>query len=363
PRLSKSEIHTIAAWVDEGAPEGNPKALPPQPHFSGGWMDGQPDAVFSMIREQTVPARGRGWYEYFEFPTHFKHDEWVRAVQILPGNPRVVNHASLGFYVPTPGFTYKNAGERLNRYMYKVGTLKFIRADAPVVNDGCSSPWGGGLPRHKTGPSNQGRGGGVFTYLPGQPAEYFRQGYALRIPAGAVLTLQVHYMPRGRIEKDRTQIGLWLARELVKHEVKLVEIPNMLFKIPAGAPDFRVSDCYKFPESVQLLSYVVHMHYRGKDATVYAIYPDGKQETLLSVPHYSFNWQLQYMLKHPKPIPKGTVIKTVTHFDNSRANPLNPDPTKTIRWGEPSDSEMDGTYITFTDNSSRRTGRMISATR
>jgi hypothetical protein len=348
PRLSKTEIRTISMWVDRGAPEGDPTKLPSQPELSEGWVNGQPDAVFSMAKAYKVPAHGEGMYVYFKIPTHFKEDKWVKTIQVLPGNPRVVHHASLEFQAPAHDPVDISNGRISRRYIYKVGMLHFIRPDAPIVDDGCSSQWGGQFPGVRTIDEDRG-GGDIAVYLPGRPAEYHPEGYAVRIPAGSVLTLQMHYMPMGMMARDRTRIGFWFARGPVK-AVKRVEIWNMLFKIPAGDPDARVTSCYTLPETVHIISYTMHMHYRGKDATIYAIYPGGKQETLLSIPHYTFNWQLEYILAHPKTIPKGTVIKTVAHFDNSRDNPLNPDPTKTVRWGEPSDTEMMGTWIEFTDD-------------
>jgi hypothetical protein len=140
-----------------------------------------------------------------------------------------------------------------------------------------------------------------------------------------------------------------------------VNIQNMLFKIPAGDPDFRQTSCHTFPAAVQLLSYTIHMHYRGKSATIYALYPNGKQKTLLSIPHYNFDWQLKYILQRPKPIPKGTVIKTVYYDDNWRANPSNPDPSETVRYGDPSDAEMTETLMEFV--ASRKAGAMLTARR
>jgi hypothetical protein len=354
PRLSDAEIHTITAWVDQGTPEGEPKALPPQPKFVGHWVNSQPDAVFSMAREFTVPAHGRGVYAHIEIPTHFKDDKWVRAFQILPGNPRVVHHASLGIVLPELRAETRKKGKPHNgpdkKYMYKAAGLDYVRMDAPVINDGCSTPWGGELPGDKTvweDQSGPGDLGNIGVYLPGRPVENLAPGYAIRIPAGAVLHLTMHYMPMGMPEKDRTQIGFWFANGPIKARVQRVNIQNMLFKIPAGDPDFRQTSCYTFPAAVQILSYTIHMHYRGKSATIYALYPSGKQETLLSIPHYNFDWQLKYILQRPKPIPKGTVIKTVYYDDNSRANPSNPDPSKAVRYGDPSDAEMTETLMEF----------------
>ncbi|MGH9326365.1 MAG: c-type cytochrome [Terriglobia bacterium] len=355
PRLTATEIHTIAAWVDEGSPEGNPKDLPPQPRFSGSWFGSRrPDAVFSMAEPYTVPAHGQGVYAYFKIPTHFKEDKWVTMFQILPGNRRVVHHATLGITVPVFRAKSRKSGKPHQdpdaKYIYEAAGLHYVRMDAPVVNDGCSTRSGGEFPGEKTTWEDQGGPGdfgNIGVYLPGRPVERLRPGYALRIPAGAVLHLGMHYMPMGKPETDRTRIGFWFTDGPIKAKVERVDIPNMLFEIPAGDSDLRQTTCYTFPVAVDILSYTIHMHYRGKSATVYAVYPNGKRETLLSVPHYNFDWQLKYILSHPKPIPKGTVIKTVYHDDNSRANPLNPDPTKTIRWGEPSDSEMTETIMEF----------------
>lgn len=355
PRLTAAEVQTITDWADEGAPRGNPRDLPPQPKFNGRWLGSRPpDAVFSMPQPYLVPSHGRGIYAYFKIPTHLREDKWVTMFQILPGNPRVVHHATLGIIVPALRPKTRRTGTAQanpdDKYIYEAAGLHYVRMDSPVINDGCSTKWGGEFPGDATTWEDQGGPGdlgNIGVYLPGRPVERLRPGYALLMPAGAVLHLGMHYMPMGQGETDRTQIGLWFARGPIKARVERVDIPNMLFEIPAGDPNFRQTTCYTFPAAVDILSYTIHMHYRGKSATVYAIYPNGKQEILLSIPHYNFDWQLKYILSHPKPVPKGTVIKTVYHDDNSRANPLNPDPTKTIRWGEPSDSEMTETIMEF----------------
>jgi hypothetical protein len=83
-----------------------------------------------------------------------------------------------------------------------------------------------------------------------------------------------------------------------------------------------------------------HMHVRGKDMTYTARYPDGRTETLLSVPKYDFEWQITYQLAEPKVMPKGTKLEVVAHFDNSPANRFNPDPTQEVRWGDQTWEEM-----------------------
>jgi hypothetical protein len=187
-------------------------------------------------------------------------------------------------------------------------------------------------------------------YLPGHLAETRPPGYALRIPAGSYLQFQVHYSNHtGEDMKDRTSIGLLFAREPVKHEIAQYEIWNNLFLIPANADNHRVTSCYTLPKDVIALAFTAHMHYRGKSMKTEAIYPDGRHEVVLNVPHYDFRWQETYFLKKQFLMPKGTKLVTTAYFDNSENNPQNPDPSKAIRWGEPSDEEMMGFWLQFAD--------------
>jgi hypothetical protein len=215
-----------------------------------------------------------------------------------------------------------------------------------VVDDGCSSPDGGGVP---------GKGSGYLNivpgiYLPGHLAETRPPGYALRIPAGSYLQFQVHYSNHtGDDVRDRTSIGLVFAREAVKHEIAQYEIWNDLFLIPPNDANHRVTSCFTVPKDLTALAYTAHMHFRGKSMTTEAIYPDGRHEVILNVPHYDFRWQETYFLKHQFVLPKGTKLATTAYFDNSFDNAQNPDPSKTIRWGEPSDEEMMGFWLQFAD--------------
>jgi len=119
-----------------------------------------------------------------------------------------------------------------------------------------------------------------------------------------------------------------------------VGIQNHYFKLPAGEPNQEVTACYTFDAPVHLTSYMPHMHMRGKDMKYVVVYPDGRQETLLWVPKFNFNWQTMYYLKKPVSLPMGTKLIVTAHFDNSDKNKHNPDATKTIRWGDPTYEEM-----------------------
>lgn len=348
PRLSTDDIATIDAWIRTGAKEGDPKDLPPAPVFAAGWHI-KPDAVFT-IPEFTVAGGSMDDYEYIYVPTNFTADKWVQAAEVLPGDRRVVHHATVSVIEADQVAEKKQENTKtdagVDQYHYRTGKVLHLRQDAPVIDDGCSSPDGGGIPGHPAGYLNIVPG----IYLPGHLAETRPPGYALRIPAGSYLQFQVHYSNHtGDDVKDRTSIGLVFATEPVKHEIAQYEIWNNLFLIPPNDGNHRVTSCYTLPKDVTVLAYTAHMHFRGKSMTTEAIYPDGHHEVILNVPHYDFRWQETYFLKHQFALPKGTKLVTTAYFDNSFDNPQNPDPSKAIRWGEPSDEEMMGFWLQFAD--------------
>jgi Copper type II ascorbate-dependent monooxygenase, C-terminal domain len=142
------------------------------------------------------------------------------------------------------------------------------------------------------------------------------------------------------VQGDRTRLGLHFSSNPPERSLKTVGIQNHYFKLPPGAGNHQVSACYTFDVDVNLTSYMPHMHLRGKDMRYDVIYPDGRRETLLSVPKFSFNWQTMYYTKKPVYIPRGTRFIVTAHFDNSDKNKYNPDATKAVRWGDPTYEEM-----------------------
>ena len=177
-------------------------------------------------------------------------------------------------------------------------------------------------------------------YAPGQPPDMFKPGQAKLIPAGSDIVLEVHYMPEGKATTDQSRLGLVLAKEPPTERAMTLSAGNSSFKIPPGDPNFRVDASYTMPEDVTLLGMHPHMHMRGKSAQYRIVFADGRTETLLNVPHYNWHWQLWYDLAEPIKLPKGTKLECTEHFDNSRNNPENPDPTKTVIWGQQSFDEM-----------------------
>jgi hypothetical protein len=102
-----------------------------------------------------------------------------------------------------------------------------------------------------------------------------------------------------------------------------------------------------------IVAFNPHMHLRGKFAKYTAIYPDGKQEVLLDVPEYDFNWQITYTYTEPKLVPKGTVIQFDAGWDNSANNAANPDPTRDVHWGRPTTDEMMFGWMRYTSVAER----------
>jgi len=304
PRLSDADIETIAKWVDSGAPKGDDNDLPSVPTFVDGWTIGKPDAVFAMEEEFTIPADGAVPYKYFRVPTGLTEDKWIQAIEIKPAARAQVHHV-IAFTQP--------AGQPLK-------------------------------PGGELGPTNI---GGV---TPNKPGLVFEPGVARLMRGNSDIVMQMHYTTNGTETRDRTQVGIIYAKQPPTKMAGGGMAINPRFVIPAGDGNAEVKATSTLSRDITLTAMTPHMHVRGKDMIYIAHYPDGTSETLLSVPKYDFNWQLTYMLKTPKVLPKGTQVEVIAHFDNSPNNKFNPDPTKDVRWGDQTWEEMMiGFFSTISD--------------
>ena len=288
-RLSQKEIDTLVAWADNGAPQGDEKDLPPPPQFEQGWIIGKPDAVVSLPEEVAVPASGVIPYKYITVETNFTEDHWIQAAEVRPGNRAVVHHIIVNVLDP----------------------------------DGTTEPVAPGAPNR-----GERRGFKLCGFAPGEQPKVFPTGTAKLIKAGSKLIFQMHYTPNGKAAADRSYIGLIFAREPVRRRALTATATNFSFAIPPGDPNYEVRSSWTAPEDVRILDLMPHMHLRGKDFVYTVVYPDGRKETILSVPKYDFNWQLLYRPAEPLLLPKGSRIECVAHFDNSPNNKYNPDPPK-----------------------------------
>ena len=311
--LKQADVDTITAWVDGGAPEGNRSELPQAPKFAESWSIGQPDHVFKMLKPFTVPADGTVPYVYITVPTNLKEDIWVRGIELKPSDRRVVHH---------------------------------IISDM-VEDDGKPDT---GEPRLTKDPARK-EIGGVGGLVPGRLYGVFEEGVARKIPAGADIVLQMHYTTIGQSVVDQTEIGVILAKEPPSR--LRVEgggaMPNITFVIPPNHPNYEVTAKRVMDKDTYLTQLYPHMHVRGKSVQYKILYPDGREEVVLSVPKYDFNWQTSYRLAEAKFMPKGSTLMVIAHFDNSKGNRFNPDPESEVRWGDQTWEEMLIGYYSTTD--------------
>jgi hypothetical protein len=181
----------------------------------------------------------------------------------------------------------------------------------------------------------------LAAYAPGLPPARYDPQAARRIPAGSKLIIQAHYTPNGSEQFDQSEVGLVFADpKMIRKELSVQAGVNILFRIPPGADNHRVEASHRFDRDTMVFSLTPHMHLRGKSFRFEAVYPDKSREILLDVPRYDFNWQNYYVLAEPKIFPAGAQVEMVAHFDNSAENPANPDPTKTVMFGEQTWEEM-----------------------
>ena len=343
--LSAKEIDTIVRWASAGSPEGNPSELPAVPTFADGWQIGKPDVVFEMASEFEIPARGTVEYQYFEVPTNFKEDVWIQAGEARAGDRGHVHHIIVSALEP-PGTRRPTAM-----------TMRPIASTAPAPPAAPAAP----APERpairqltaeqQAALARSGRFGAsnmLVNWAVGEDAPVHAPGTAKRIPAGSTLVFQIHYTTNGTPGKDRSKVGFIFSKTPPAREVRTGIIANPGFAIPPGEGNHLVEAEATFTDDVKLYTMHPHMHFRGKDMTYTATYPDGRKEIVLRVPKYDFNWQGDYWLKEPLSLPKGTTLRVTAHFDNSTANKANPNPNETVRWGAQTWEEMMIGFMTYT---------------
>jgi len=381
-RLTPEQIKTIVAWVDGGAPEGETPLAAQLPDFKDGWTHPTgrpPDFVLEMADPFTVSAGGElpNFTIYQELPPELKQEEhFLEAIQILPGVIPAVHHASFGI-VPLPPGQKVGTGEAWPGGPIVPGALLDAKTGKSVgfVGDANEAAVGDG---NQTAAVDRGRrnesGTRFCCYVPGGSFQQFRPGAGKRIPTEGYIAWGLHYTPIGKPVVDRTRVGFWFQSEMT-HEVveistggqthivqgkQLVDdqftpvrtngVGNTGFPalpvIPPHAKNWAITAIRVFQDDVTLYTLWPHMHTRGKEMTYVLTHPDGREEVLLSVPNYDFNWQIFYELKEPLRISAGSTIKTIGSYDNSAANKWNSAPQKEVYWSEQSWDEM---YVGFLD--------------
>lgn len=305
-QLAPQDKALFDAWIESGMPEGKPDPAYVAPKHVDGWTIGNPDSVLQIPNPIAVKATGTMPYQNVVVPTGFTEDKWVTAIEVMPTDLSVVHHV-LVF-----------VGDRTRRQQGEISDDEL---------DEISGFFG--------------------IYVPGNSALVYANGLAKRIPKGANLRFQIHYTPNGKETKDQTRIGFKFATEPPKQEVHTASLVNLQFVIPPNAPNHEVTAQMRIPSDVKILSFLPHMHVRGKAAR-YELTPSGGQPTtLLNVPKYNFNWQLNYIFKEPLSLKKGDSLKYTAWYDNSENNPANPDPNRRVGWGLQTADEMHLGYLEY----------------
>lgn len=307
--LTREQTQTLMRWVAKGAPRGSgpdplEEPLPAVPK----WRLGSPTAILSLPEVQKVAATGIEAYRHLAVPNPFTNEVWLSGLEIKPGNAKVVHHVIL--YAKWPG--------------------------AP-----------------------EGNPNGVFFvgWAPGASPLSYPQGVAKRLPAHATLTMEMHYTTCGSEQTDATEIALFCAAGPQERHAETRSAMELNLDIPPGAPDARHAATYAFTKPATIYGLFPHMHFRGKSMRYELLLPDGRRETLLSVPRYDFKWQHGYYLKTPRHVPAGSWLLVSGSFDNSKGNPDNPDPKKQVYFGEQSWDEM---FIGFFEAADDPAGAMTA---
>jgi hypothetical protein len=357
--LTKQQIETIAAWVDAGAPRGNDADMPAAPKFAEGWTYGsEPDVVIEMPMAFDIPAEGQLPNQQFYSKVPFDTDKFAQVVELRPGNRGVVHHAAI-YFADLP------EGAKLDKY-------------GRLINDGTANSRARSADPTLPGSSK------LLSYVPGRGVDVHRDDVGKRIPAGKYINWQMHYSPTGKPETDRTKLGIWLNKVPVKHEILIRQAGDPLATTKGGQSLYRAEgrevgyeadeNAFRPPaagrgrtpnippyienwhltgitpvtEDITLYAMSPHMHLRGKSLKWVVTFPDGHEQTILDVPKFDFNWQINYELKEPFHIPAGSKIAGIGVYDNSTKNKWNPGPQLEVFWAEQSWDEM---YQPFTEYS------------
>ncbi len=326
-KLTDRELATLAAWADGNTPEGDPRDAPPPRKFLAGWQLGQPDLVLTVSDDYQLGPSGRDVFRCFVLPTGLTEEKHVAAIEVRPGNARIVHHTLL--FVDTSG-----TGRRLEKEA-KDKPRKEDDPHGPTELDkgpGYSTSMGVGfLPS-----------GALGGWAPGQLPRYLPEGTGIRLSKGSDVVMQVHYHRNGRLEKDRTSIGIYFAKKKVERPYQGgVLSGGFLFTIPAGAERHPLKGTSWATADCELHSIMAHMHLLGKEIKVTMTTPEGKKQTLLNITDWDYNWQESYFFKEPVRVKSGTRFDVEAIYDNSLKNPNNTfNPPRAVTFGEQTTNEM-----------------------
>src|SRR5579859_3144117 len=311
--LSSDEIALFQQWVEAGMPEGSASDLPPTPKFNTGWQLGQPDLIIRADSSFEVPASGSDVYWNFVFRVPLEKTHYVKAIEIRPGERRLVHHANLII-----------DRSQSSRRQEKTPGSGFPGMELQIESEAFDPD------------------GHFLFWKPGTIPAPEPHDMALRLDPGNDLVLNTHLQPSGKTEKIQPAIGIYFTSEPATRFPVLLQLENdRKLDIPAGEKSFLVTDEFKLPEAVSLLAIYPHAHYLGRDMLALAKFPNGATKTLLHIPRWDLNWQAVFTYTKPVDLPAGTVISMRYRYDNSADNPANPNsPPQRVVAGNRASDEM-----------------------
>ena len=313
PHLTPAQLETISEWARAGAPEGPSNEIPPAPTFATGWQLGQPDLVLDAESPVNVPASGPDLYWNVIFTPNLTARRWVRAVEIRPGLPRIVHHANL---------LVDRAG---SAHLHETSPGKGFPGMDLVIGRSPFDP-----------------DGNFLFWKPGNAPHVEPDGFSWHLDPGNELVLNMHLQTSGKPEQVRPSIGLYFTDKPQKAFPLLVELQDdQALDIPPGERDFPIADDFRLPLDSDILAVYPHAHYLGHLLEAYATLPDGTKKWLIRIPAWDQTWQAVFYYREPVFLPKDSVVHMRYHYDNSAANPHNPNhPPKRVLAGNQSTDEM-----------------------
>lgn len=306
-RLTDEQIALISAWVEAGAPAGDLSKVPATPTFNNEWQGGTPDVILTMAPFE-VSDDVEDHYEWLKVENPLNEDRWIKSIEIRPSLLTAAHH----------NLTYLAGPD---------ATIETIQGLGRTEMDF------------------------VAGWAPGVVPMVYREGYGKLLKANSTIFFQMHYHKTpgaGTGGIDETSVGLKFYEGEVENQVATMWIVDPVLNIPPGEANYKSTSVFIVPEEAEIFNYTPHMHLRGKSMRFTATYPDGREEIVLDVPNYDFNWQLTYTPRERFIVPAGTRIEIDAVFDNSADNPSNPDPSATVTFGERTNDEMMIGFLDYT---------------
>jgi mono/diheme cytochrome c family protein len=328
PSLSDTEIAIISKWVDNGAPKGDMKDAPPPVVFppANSWVFGEEPDLVVTSSGYDVPRSGPDLYPSVTVPSGLTEDRYIKWMQIMPENPKVVHHVLV--------YTIQDA--------QSVGQVVRTSGNARAGRNGNNQAAASGQPTTSL----------LIEYARGNDGDIFREGSAKMLQAGSQIRFSFHYHPNGEtaVPSEKTKIGIKFFPK--GYEPKHLIVTNGISSqetlvIPPGEANARSDSYFRLDQPARLVSFQPHMHYRGKRQTLEAILPNGQVQLLTDVNRFTWLWQIAYPYKNEPALPAGTVLHVTAYHDNSAGNKENPDPSAFVGWGARTVDEMNIGWLDF----------------